>query len=151
MYLRKLVLPAFGCFVACQHQFHPGFNLITGPNGAGKSTLSLAILKCLFTSISTQKGMAPFQPWDSAEGPAVSLDFRSDSGKEITVERDWGAGASSFTVDSNVKHLNRRQWESLLHEEIGVSNDSIFAGTVFVAQGPIGKLLVGTPTTGGCN
>ncbi len=134
MFLRKLELRAFGCFVDWQQLFHSGFNLITGTNGSGKSTLSQAILRCLFTSTTTQKGMARYQPWDLAEGPAASLDFKSESGKEITVSRDWGSGEGSVTVDTRQSRPSKRHWESILKEEIGVSDESVFAGTVFVAQ-----------------
>ena len=134
MHFQQLDLRAFGCFVGCRQWFHEGFNLITGPNGAGKSTLSQAIFHGLFTSIATQKGMARFQPWGLAEGPAVGLVFKTESGKEIKVERDWGEGEGSVAIDGRQYRPSKRSWESFLQEEVGVSDKSAFAGTVFVAQ-----------------
>lgn len=134
MFLRNLELRLFGCFVDWRHQFQAGFNLSTGTNGSGKSTLSQAIPSCLFTAKSTQRGMARYQPWDVAEGPAGSLGFKSESGKEITVSRDWGSGEGSVTVDGRQSRPSKRHWESILREEIGVSDESVFAGTVLVAQ-----------------
>ncbi len=134
MHFQRLDLRAFGCFVGRRQWFHEGFNLITGPNGAGKSTLAQAIFHGLFTSISTQKGMARFQPWGLAEGPAVGLMFKTDSGKEISVERDWGEGEGRVVIDGRPYRPSKRSWESFLQEEVGVSDKAAFAGTVFVAQ-----------------
>jgi uncharacterized protein YhaN len=98
MRLKTVSLHPFGRFLDETRDLSAPLAIIAGPNEVGKTTLRQAIFHALFTPTKLTPGkLRDIQPWFPLPGgdhAAVTLTFESQ-GKEWTLRKIWGSGAST--------------------------------------------------------
>lgn len=144
MKLKSVRLHPFGRFHDELRSFDSSLVVIHGPNELGKTTIRQAIVHSLFTP--TNQAAAQFRntmerwlPLPAGDHAVVTLTFEHE-GVEWTLDKRWGAGASSRLTDGTVvlgdaAAVQKRLGDMLTH------NEATFRHILFTGQAELEQTL----------
>jgi len=126
-------------------ELNDGLNIIEGPNEFGKSTLNNALWHALFTPTNLPPAkrrdiMGRWLPKPAGDHAKVMLEFEAD-GQAWTLEKCWGAGASSRLVsDKSPPIAEPSAVQNRLLEMLRL-NEATWRHVLFVNQAQLNRTI----------
>lgn len=145
MKILRIHLHPFGGVIDRTFEFHDGLNVIEGPNEFGKSTLNNALWHVLFTQshltpAKLRDTMGRWFPKPVGDHARVTLDIEAQ-GQNWTLQKCWGAGASSSLKSGNSAAIAdpvrvQERLSQLLHR-----NEATWRHVLFVNQAQLNRTI----------